>query len=102
MEVARGASAGMTAMGRLSASGIVAFWCLALRLAAGRSPATAEADEIIRPEAKAQTAPVPHRGDAADDPAICDQLYLEGIQSSIIAFGVLVRSNSRMKSYSLP
>jgi len=25
---------------------------------------------VVRPEARAQTAPVPHKGDAADDPAI--------------------------------
>src|SRR5678815_612135 len=43
--------------------------CIAAALAA---LIAADADEgiIVRPEARAQTDPVPHKGDAADDPAI--------------------------------
>ena len=41
----------------------------ALSVALGPA-ACADASEVVRPEAKAQTDPVPHRGDAADDPAI--------------------------------
>src|ERR1044071_4407489 len=33
------------------------------------SPALA-AETTVRPEARAQTRPVPHKGDAADDPAV--------------------------------
>jgi 3-phytase len=33
-------------------------------------PATLEAQTIVRPEAREQTEPVPHKGDAADDPAL--------------------------------
>ena len=47
------------------------FRALALAyLALGLGGPSARADEVVRPQAKAQTVPVPHRGDAADDPAI--------------------------------
>jgi len=43
-----------------------------LCIAAALALIAADADEgiIVRPEARAQTDPVPHKGDAADDPAI--------------------------------
>src|SRR5438094_9789196 len=51
----------------------VRFICLAgaigIGLATGSRPALLE-PVTARPEARAQTAPVPHRGDAADDPAV--------------------------------
>src|SRR5436190_5058681 len=51
----------------------VRFICLAgaigIGLATGSRPALLE-PVTARPEARTQTAPVPHRGDAADDPAI--------------------------------
>ncbi|OLD59640.1 MAG: hypothetical protein AUF60_04610 [Gemmatimonadetes bacterium 13_1_20CM_69_28] len=49
------------------------FICLAgaigIGLATGSRPAPLE-PVTARPEARAQTAPVPHGGDAADDPAV--------------------------------
>ncbi|HUT36992.1 MAG TPA: phytase [Planctomycetota bacterium] len=47
---------------------VLAAWCLALSFAA-RGGLAAEAD-IVRPEARLETDPVPHGADAADDPAI--------------------------------
>jgi len=51
----------------------VRFICLAgaigIGLATGSRPALLE-PVTARPEARTQTAPVPHRGDAADDPAV--------------------------------
>ena len=43
--------------------GGIAVWLMA------RGPVVAVATTTVRPEARAQTAPVPHKGDAADDPA---------------------------------
>jgi 3-phytase len=42
---------------------------IATGLSAG-SPLARTAAATVRPEARAQTAPVPHKGDAADDPAV--------------------------------
>ena len=46
-------------------------WCIvaALLMASGSQALLAQ-EETVTPEAKAQTVPVPHGGDAADDPAI--------------------------------
>jgi len=53
-----------------SADRVVLFRVLALwGLAIGLAP-LARADEVVRPEARLETDPVPHGGDAADDPAI--------------------------------
>src|SRR5881628_2772938 len=43
---------------------------LAALVTAWGSEAGLAQEETVTPEAKAQTAPVPHRGDAADDPAV--------------------------------
>jgi len=48
---------------------VLAAWGLALGLVTGRGLAT-DAESVVRPEAKAETDPVPHGGDAADDPAL--------------------------------
>lgn len=52
----------MVFAGRLCAVGVLALACHALGLGA-------EAD-IVRPEARLETDPMPHKGDAADDPAV--------------------------------